>query len=425
MTTRFDCIVVGAGHAGAQTAISLRQQGYHGSIAVIGEEPELPYERPALSKDYLGGARTFERLLLRPPGFWAESAIAMLPGRCVTTIDPIHHAVTCADGTSFRYGSLVWAAGGKPRSLSCPGSDLAGVYKIKSRADVDAIAAALPRARNICIVGGGYIGLEAAAVLVKSGKSVTLLEAMGRVLARVAGEALSSFYEREHRAHGVDLRLDAKVRELRDEKGRVTSVVLDDGEVVPADVVIVGIGIVPSVDPLSAAGARCEDGVDVDELCRTSLPNIYAVGDCARHANAFAAGGAHIRLESVQNASAQAICAAKALAGKPEPYRAVPWFWSDQYDLRLQTAGLAAGYDQVIVRGDPETRKFSVIYLRNGHFQAIDCVNNAKDFVAGKTLVATHAVISADRLADPETPLKSLVPAATETKPARHAETIQ
>ena len=422
---RFDCIVVGGGHAGAQCAISLRQHGYHGSIAVIGEEPELPYERPPLSKDYLGGARSFERLLFRPPEFWVDSSIAMLPGRRVETIDPTHQTITCADGTRFCYGNLVWAAGGKPRSLSCPGHDLAGVHKIKSRADVDALAEELPRAGNICVVGGGYIGLEAAAVLVKSGKSVTLLEAMGRVLARVSGEALSRFYEREHRAHGVDLRLNAKVQELLGKEGRVAGVLLHDGEVVPADMVIVGIGIIPSVEPLFAAGARCENGVEVDELCRTSLPNIYAVGDCARHANTFAAGGARIRLELVQNASGQANCAAKTLTGKLEPYRTVPWFWSDQYDLRLQTAGLSAGHDQAIVRGDPDTKKFSVIYLRDGRFQAIDCVNNAKDFVAGKSLVAARAVISTDRLADPQTPLKSLIPAAIDAKPAGQVETVR
>ncbi|GLR84618.1 NAD(P)/FAD-dependent oxidoreductase [Bradyrhizobium iriomotense] len=414
MSLPFEALIVGAGHAGAHTAIFLRQHGHVGSIAIIGDEPELPYERPPLSKDYLGGTKSFDRLLLRPAEFWTDNAIAMLPGRRVETIDPRSQTVTCADGSCYSYVNLIWAAGGRPRSLPCPGGDLAGVHQIRSRADVDAIATELAQARDICVIGGGYIGLEAAAVLTKLGKRVTLLEAMDRVLARVAGDELSRFYEREHRAHGVDLRLNARVRELIGKSGRVAGVLLDEGEVLPAEMVIVGIGILPNLEPLAAAGARCRDGVEVDEFCRTSLPNIYAVGDCARHTNTFAQEGTRIRLESVQNASDQANCVAKAIVGRPERYSATPWFWSDQYDLRLQTAGLSAGYDEVVIRGDQAARKFSVIYLRGGRFQAIDCVNNAKDFVAGKRLVATRATVSADRLADTETPLKALIPPAVD-----------
>lgn len=417
MSPGFDCLIVGAGHAGAHAAIFLRQHGCGGSIAIIGDEPELPYERPPLSKDYLAGTKSFDRLLLRPAAFWAENAIAMLPARRVEAIAPSRQTVTCTDGSSYGYANLIWAAGGRPRPLSCPGGELAGVHRIRSRADVDAIGAELPHARSICVIGGGYIGLEAAAVLVELGKRVTLIEAADRVLARVAGDDLSRFYEREHRAHGVDLRLSTRVRELVGGSGRVAGVVLDNGDVLSTDMVIVGIGIVPNLEPLAAAGIRCGDGVEVDEFCRTSIPNVYAVGDCARHANPFASQGARIRLESVQNASDQANCAARAIVGRPEPYCAPPWFWSDQYELRLQTAGLATGHDQVVVRGDPATKAFSVIYLRDGHFQAIDCVNNAKDFVAAKKrLVATQAAVSADRLADLQMPLKALIPPANDSQ---------
>ncbi|MBR0828582.1 oxidoreductase [Bradyrhizobium manausense] len=418
MSPGFDCLIVGAGHAGAHAAIFLRQHGFTGSIAIIGDEPELPYERPPLSKDYLSGAKHFERMLLRPAAFWAEINVAMLPGRRAEVVEPSRQILRCTDGSSYGYANLIWAAGGRPRSLDCPGGDLAGVHRIRSRADVDAIGAELPNARDICVVGGGYIGLEAAAVLVKLGKRVTVLEAMDRVLARVAGAELSHFYEREHLAHGVDLRLNSRVRELIGERGHVASVVLDNGGTLPADMVIVGVGIVPNVEALAAAGIACGDGVEVDEFCRTSVPNVYAVGDCARHANAFAPDGGRIRLESVQNASDQANCAARAIVGRPQPYCASPWFWSDQYDLRLQTAGLSTGHDQAIVRGDPTTKMFSVIYLRRGRFQAIDCVNNGKDFVAAKRLVGTQTAVSADRLADPRTPLKEMIPSANGGQPA-------
>jgi 3-phenylpropionate/trans-cinnamate dioxygenase ferredoxin reductase subunit len=270
--------------------------------------------------------------------------------------------------------------------------------------------AAAETARQIVIIGGGYIGLEAAAVLAKAGKQVTLLEALPRVLARVAGEPLSRFFEAEHRAHGVDVRLDVSVAAIVGD-AHVTGVQLADGAVVPADLVIVGIGIIPAVSPLLAAGAAGGNGVDVDALCRTSLPDIYAIGDCAVHANRFADGAA-IRLESVQNANDMATTAAKAMCGIEQPYDAVPWFWSNQYDLKLQTVGLSTGYDQLVVRGDPDTRSFSVIYLKQGRVIALDCVNAVKDYVQGRALVLGGVIADPTLLADALSPLKSLVPAA-------------
>ncbi|MBK7284874.1 MAG: FAD-dependent oxidoreductase, partial [Sphingomonadales bacterium] len=368
----FDIVIVGAGHGGAQAAIMLRQLKFEGSIAIVGEEPEIPYERPPLSKEYFAGEKPFERILIRPAKFWEERDVTMLLGTQVASIDPDGHAVMTSSGERIGYGKLIWAAGGAPRMLPIPGGDLPGVQGVRTRADADAMKAASETAAQIVVIGGGYIGLEAAAVLSKFGKKVVLLEALPRVLARVAGEPLSRFYEAEHRTHGVDVRLDVKVEAIEG-SDRATGVRLAGGDVIAADLVIVGIGIVPAVEPLIAAGAEGGNGVRVDEYCRTSLPDIFAIGDCASHANDFAEG-ATIRLESVQNANDMANTAAKAICGDAQPYHAVPWFWSNQYDLKLQTVGLSTGHDDVVMRGDPATRSFSLVYLRQGRVIALDCV---------------------------------------------------
>jgi 3-phenylpropionate/trans-cinnamate dioxygenase ferredoxin reductase subunit len=261
------------------------------------------------------------------------------------------------------------------------------------------------------VIGGGYIGLEAAAVLTKLGCEVTLLEALPRVLARVAGEELSRFYQHEHCEHGVDLRLGATVDCIEGARGRVTGVRLSSGDLVRCDMAVVGIGIAPTVGPLERAGARISNGVEVDEYCRTTLPDIFAGGDCAAHSSIYAEG-AIIRLESVQNANDMATVAAKAICGRPEAYRGVPWFWSNQYDLRLQTVGLSLGHDMSVVRGDPESRSFSVVYLRKGQVVALDCVNRTKDYVQGRKLVESQARIAPDELMEVETPLSQLLEAS-------------
>jgi 3-phenylpropionate/trans-cinnamate dioxygenase ferredoxin reductase subunit len=404
-----DVVIVGAGHGGAQAAIALRQNGFDGSIRVIGREGELPYERPPLSKDYLAREKTFERIMIRPAAFWADKDIAFTLGREVVAVDPQARTVTTDGGEVIAYGTLIWATGGDPRRLTLPGHDLAGVHAVRTRADADRLMAELDAgAKRAVVIGGGYIGLEAAAVLTKLGVHVTLLEALPRVLARVAGEALSAFYEAEHRAHGVDLRTGVTVSALAGADGKVTGVQLASGEVLPADLVIVGIGIVPAIAPLIAAGAKGGNGIEVDDLCRTSLPHIYAIGDCAVHANAYA-DGAMIRLESVQNANDQATTVARGITGNPVPYKAVPWFWSNQYDLRLQTVGLSIGHDATVTRGDPATRAFSVVYLKAGRVIALDCVNAVKDYVQGKKLVETGAMIAPERLADTGVLLKEMV----------------
>jgi len=403
-----DVVIVGAGHGGAQVAIALRQNQFAGSIRVIGREPEFPYERPPLSKEYLARDKTFDRIMIRPAAFWADKAIDFTLGSEVVAVDPVAQTVTTDSGETIAYGTLVWATGGDPRRLTLDGHDLAGVHAVRTRADADRLMAELDAGANRAVViGGGYIGLEAAAVLTKFGVHVTLLEALPRVLARVAGEALSAFYEAEHRAHGVDLRTNVAVAALEGAGDKVTGVRLADGEVLPADIVIVGIGIIPAIAPLLAAGAKGGNGIEVDDLCRTSLPNVYAIGDCAAHANSYA-DGATIRLESVQNANDQGTCVARAITGNPVPYKAVPWFWSNQYDLRLQTVGLSIGHDATVTRGDPAARSFSVIYLKQGRVIALDCVNAVKDYVQGKKLVETGAVIAPERLADTSVLLKEL-----------------
>jgi 3-phenylpropionate/trans-cinnamate dioxygenase ferredoxin reductase component len=405
--TQFDILIVGAGHAGAQAAIQLRQLGFAGSIGLVGAEAELPYERPPLSKEYLAGDKPFERMLIRPQAFWAERQVQIVTATRIIAVDPVAHRVAAADGRSFGYDTLIWAAGGTPRRLRCQGGDLAGVHVVRCRAEVDAIHAELPAARRVAVVGGGYVGLETAAVLRGLGKDVVLVEALGRLLARVAGPDIAAFYEGEHRARGIDIRLGATVESIEGENGRAAALRLTSGERIAADMVIVGIGIDAAVEPLLEAGADGANGVDVDALCRTSLPDVYAIGDCAAHDNLFA-GGIRLRLESVQNAHDMAATAARAIIGRPEPYAALPWFWSNQYDLKLQTVGLSVGHDETVVRGEPAGRNFSVLYLLEGRVIAIDCVNATRDYVQGRKLILERTVVAPERLADASVPLKAL-----------------
>ncbi len=405
-----DVVIVGTGHGGAQAAIALRQQGHEGTIMLIGRDSVPPYERPPLSKEYLSGDKTFERIMIRPEKFWADKGIDLQLGRGVSEIDWMRHAVTLTDDSTIGYRKLIWAGGADPRRLGIPGANLKGIYYVRDKRDADAMMAALDGgAKRAAVIGGGYIGLEAAAVLRKLGCDVTVIEMQDRVLARVAGEEMARFYEAEHRRQGVDMRLSQGVSAILGDDSKVTGVELEGGEVVECEMVVVGIGIVPAVAPLIAAGAAGSDGVDVDVFCRTTLDDIYAIGDCAAHANDFA-GSAVIRLESVQNANDMANTVARAIMGDKQPYHALPWFWSNQYDLKLQTAGLNIGFDATVLRGDPEARKFTVVYLKEGRPIAFDCVNSMKDYVQGrKMLEAGVDRIDPALLANSEVPLKELM----------------
>jgi 3-phenylpropionate/trans-cinnamate dioxygenase ferredoxin reductase component len=408
MTDRYDVVIVGAGQGGAQTASALRQQQFSGTIALVGDEPDAPYERPALSKEYLAGEKPFEKMLLRPVSAWADKHVDLRLGKRVTAVDAAAHRVTLEDAGALEYGKLVWATGGAPRRLTCTGHDLRGVHTIRSRADVDKLRDELATTSEVVVIGGGYIGLEAAAVLGKLGKRVTVVEALDRVLARVAGEQLSRFYEAEHARHGVTIRLSAKVAFIDERDGRACGVRLESGEVLPADMVIVGIGITPFVEPLRAAGASVGDGVLVDLQGKTNLPDVLALGDCAAHPNVHARG-AVIRLESIQNANDMAAVVAKTILGKPDRYEAIPWFWSNQWDLKLQTVGLSHGHDATVVRGNPDDRKFSLVYFREGKIIALDCVNAMKDYLQGKALIASGRTFDPAAVARADVELKSLL----------------
>ena len=408
--TRADAVIVGSGHGGAQAAIALRQKGFSGSILMIGRDRDPPYERPPLSKEYLAGEKPFERIMIRPRQFWDDKQVELKLGCNVSKVDPEARELTVSGGETIGYSTLIWAAGGDARRLSCPGGHLDGVHAVRDKPDVDRLKTELEQgARRVVVVGGGYIGLEAAAVLRKLGCEVTVLEALDRVLSRVAGEDLSRFYEAEHRRQGVVMRHTVQVAGLEGEGHRVSAVRLADGETIACDIVVVGIGIVPAVGPLIAAGAAGANGVDVDEFCRTSLDDVFAIGDCAAHANPYA-HGAVLRLESVQNAHDMAKVAAAAICGDPQPYDAVPWFWSNQYDLRLQTVGLSLGHDATVLRGDPETRSFSVVYLRERRVIAVDAVNATREYVQGRKLVEARLLVEdpADLL-DTERPLKDFL----------------
>ena len=399
-------VVIGAGHAGAQVVASLRQEGYEGEIVLIGEEAQLPYHRPPLSKAYLSGEQPLERLLIRPARFYEDKQIEVRTETRVTRIDREHRTVELDNGEVIDWTHLVIATGSRVRHLPIPGVDLGGVHYLRNIADVDAIRRDLDSARHMVIIGGGYIGLEVASVAVKAGKQVTVLEMEDRILQRVTRPSMSTYYTQVHTSAGVEIRCNAAASELLGDD-RVRAVRCADGTEIPADLVIVGVGILPETGLAEAAGLECDNGILVDEQCRTSDPDIYAIGDCTNHPSALL--GRRLRLESVPNATDQGRVAAANICGKVKSYDAVPWFWSDQYDLKLQMVGFSHDADTEVVRGDPETASFARFYLRDGVVIAVDAVNSARDFMAAKQLVASRKKVDPEKLADPEVAIKELL----------------
>jgi len=398
-------VIVGGGQAASQAVQSLRLGHYAGAITLVSDETYAPYQRPPLSKKYLAGEVTRERLLLRPVAFYAEKGVTLELGRRATALDLARRRVRLDDDRELTYDRLLLATGSRVRKLDVPGTALPGVHYLRTIADADRIAADLAPAARVLLIGAGYIGLEVAAVLCQRGHAVTVLEALDRVLSRVASPEISVFYDQCHRAAGVELHYSAAVKAIHG-TARVASVETADGRSFACDVVILGIGIVPNIELAAAAGLKCDNGIVVDEHGRTTDSHVVAAGDCTNHLHPFF--GRRLRLESVPNAVHQAKVAAATLLGTPTPYSEVPWFWSDQYDLKLQVVGLSTGHDEVVVRGDPATRSFAAYYLGAGQLLAVDAVNSPKDFLAGKKLVAARAKPAPDVLRDPQTDVSAL-----------------
>jgi 3-phenylpropionate/trans-cinnamate dioxygenase ferredoxin reductase subunit len=411
MTPYADVVIIGAGHAGGECAARLRQGGFAGSIALLGAEPHPPYHRPPLSKAFLAGEVTAQQLMLRASEAYAKAGIALHPGVGVTAIDRAARRLSLAGGGGFGYGRLVIATGGRPRRLDLPGAGLRGIHVMRAIADVEALRPEFIPGARLVIAGAGYIGLEVAAVAVGAGLCVEIVEFAPRVLARVAGPELSAFYQAAHEAQGVKFRLNAGVAgfEPAADGTRVAGLRCADGALLPADVVLVAVGLVANVELARDAGLAIGNGIAVDAQCRTCDPDIFAIGDCAEFPLPFLEH-ARTRLESVPNAIEQARVAAAALNGDPKPYQAVPWFWSDQYGLKLQSVGLSQGHDQVVLRPARAPDGFVAFYMKSGRMIAADCVNSIAEFNVAKRLIAERLQADPAVLADPEASLKSLLP---------------
>jgi 3-phenylpropionate/trans-cinnamate dioxygenase ferredoxin reductase subunit len=398
-------IIVGGGQGGYQAAASLRTEGYEGSVTIVSEEPHIPYQRPPLSKAFVLGKQDVDRLQLRPEPYFSERNIELLLGERVDRIDREASSVRLSTGGTRSYDWLVLATGASNRKLSIPGATLDGVCYLRTLDEARDIKSRLDAAKNVVVIGGGFIGLEIAATARILGKQVTVLEALPRLMARAVAPVLSQYFLDSHREKGVEVRLNVSATEIRGH-GNVTGVALPDGAVLPADLVVIGIGVVPNIDLGRDAGLAIANGIMADEFLRTSDPKIFAIGDCADYPSAFA--GARLRLESVQNAVDHAVAVARTITGKPAPYNAVPWFWSDQFEIRLQMAGISTGFDQSVMRGTLQSRKFSVFYFAGSKLIGVDSVNRPADHLAGRKLIGAGKSVTPEQAADESFPLKDL-----------------
>lgn len=398
-------VIVGAGHAAGQVVASLQQMKFTGDITLIGEEPWYPYQRPPLSKKFLAGELTAERLYVKPESFYAAANVVALLETRVDSIDREAKTVKTNTAKVLPYDTLVLALGAEPRHVDLPGASLEGVNYLRTISDVDVLRSQLRNGCKLTIIGAGYIGLEVAAVASKLGARVTVVEMLDRVMSRVVSPEISAFYDAEHRQHGVELMLNTKISRFRGDD-HITAVELENGDQIETDLVLVGIGVIPNTELAINADLTANNGIVVDDHCRTSDPAIYAIGDCTLHPNALL--GRDLRLESVHNALEQAKTAASNICGIDKHYAQIPWFWSDQYDLKLQIVGLSTGYDQVVIRGDMASRSFACLYLRKQILIAVDAVNNPRDFVQAKTLIADNAIVDPRILADTDIALKDM-----------------
>lgn len=398
-------VIAGAGHAAGQVVATLKQKKFAGQILLVGEEPYLPYQRPPLSKKFLSGELAADRLNVKPESFYDDPQIEVRLNTTVTAIDCDAKTLLTEDGDALEYDKLILALGSRVRRLPIEGSDLDGIHYLRTIDDVDSIRAELGSRKKAVIIGAGYIGLEVAAVIRQLGIDVTVVEMADRVMSRVVSAEISDFYQIEHAAHGVKLRLATGLSAFRG-KTRISTVETADGDQIDADFVVVGVGIQPNIELAQQAGLSIDNGIVVDDQCQTSDPDIYAVGDCTAHPSSIY--DRQLRLESVHNALEQAKTAASNICGKETHYAEVPWFWSDQYDLKLQIAGLSTGYDEVVIRGNPADRSFACMYLKDGKLIATDAVNSPRDFIHSKAIIAAKLPVDRDRLADVTIALKDL-----------------
>jgi 3-phenylpropionate/trans-cinnamate dioxygenase ferredoxin reductase subunit len=396
-------IIIGAGQAGAQAVATLRAEGYTGAITMVGDEPYLPYQRPPLSKAYLQGKLERERLFLKPESFYVESKVDLILNVAAASIDRAEKRITLTDGRILSYDKLLLATGTRVRPILVPNANLKGIHYLRSIADVDALREAFQPGKRLAIVGGGYIGLEVAAVAVKQGLDVTVFEALDRLMQRAVSPTVSAFYENVHRSAGVKIHLNTSIEKFEGEK--TLSGITAQDQTWPADFALVGIGVVPNSELAHEAGLETSNGIVVDNCAQTKDPAIFAAGDCTWHPGREAV---FLRLESVQNAIDQAKHAALAMLGRPTPYAEVPWFWSDQYDLKLQIAGLGRPGDRHVLRGDPAARKFAVFHLRDDKIAAVEAVNAAPEYLVGRKLIGEGRPVDAAKLADLSISMKNM-----------------
>jgi 3-phenylpropionate/trans-cinnamate dioxygenase ferredoxin reductase subunit len=396
-------VIIGAGQAGAQAADTLRREGFGGRLVLVGDEPQLPYQRPPLSKKFLAGELEEDRLPFRHRSFYDEHRIELKLGVRAVRLDPGKHLVALANGEELRYDRMLLCLGAESRRLTCPGIELSGVHYLRGLADVAAIRAAIRPGARAVIIGGGYIGLETAATCRKLGCEVTVLEMADRVMNRVVAPSVSQYFAQEHQAHGVRIVCDTRVVALEG-RGRVERVICAGGGSYEADLLIVGVGAVATTQLASDAGLACDNGIRVDEFCRTSDAAIYAAGDCTNHPSPHF--GRRVRLESVDNAFEQAKTAALNVLDRGIVHDRIPWFWSDQFDNKLLIIGLTPDHDRQILRGDPATRSFAVCYLKDGRLLALEAVNHSKDYMAARKVIAERMRLNPEKLADPSIALK-------------------
>jgi 3-phenylpropionate/trans-cinnamate dioxygenase ferredoxin reductase component len=399
-------LVVGAGQAGAQAIDTLRKEGFTGRLVLIGDEPELPYQRPPLSKKFLCGELDSDRLPFRHRAFYDEHKVELRLGRTAIRLDPARHELELDDGETLSYDRLMLCLGAGPRRLTCPGANLPGVHYLRNVADVASLRAGLkPRAR-VVVIGGGYIGLETAATARKMGCAVTVLEMADRIMNRVVAPPVSGYFAADHAAHGIEIRCDMRVVRLEGSE-RVERVICADGASLGADLIVVGVGAIALTELAQSAGLRCDNGIVVDEHCRTSDPAIFAAGDCTNHPSPHY--GRRVRLESVDNAFEQAKAAAMNLLGREIAHDKIPWFWSDQFDNKLLIVGLSQDYNAQVLRGDPAARAFSVCYLKGRELIALEAVNHMKDYIAARKLIAERTPLDPDKLRRDDVALKDAV----------------